>query len=73
MQGLLLDRRQVAPPEVRRVAGSGLGFGEGACGVFRPMAAPRLRSLFECLGEVPECRRDRGKRYPLNTVLAIAG
>ena len=36
-----------------------------------PMAAPRLRSLFECLGEVPECRRDRGKRYPLNTVLAI--
>ena len=36
------------------------------------MAAPRLRSLFECLGEVPECRRDRGKRYPLNTVLAIA-
>ena len=37
-----------------------------------PMAAPRLRSLFECLGEVPECRRDRGKRYPLNTVLAIA-
>ena len=35
-----------------------------------PMAAPRLRSLFECLGEVPECRRDRGKRYPLNTVLA---
>ena len=27
-------------------------------------------SLFECLGEVPECRRDRGKRYPLNTVLA---
>ena len=29
-------------------------------------------SLFECLGEVPECRRDRGKRYPLNTVLAIA-
>ena len=28
-----------------------------------PMAAPRLRSLFECLGEVPECRRDRGKRY----------
>ena len=31
------------------------------------MAAPRLRSLFECLGEVPECRRDRGKRYPLNT------
>ena len=37
-----------------------------------PMAAPRLRSLFECLGEVPECRRARGKRYPLNTVLALA-
>ena len=25
-----------------------------------PMAAPRLRSLFECLGEVPECRLARG-------------
>ena len=37
-----------------------------------PMAAPRLRSLFECLGEVPECRLARGKRYPLNTVLALA-
>ena len=37
-----------------------------------PMAALRLRSLFECLGEVPECRRARGKRYPLNTVLALA-
>ena len=37
-----------------------------------PMTAPRLRSLFECLGEVPECRRARGKRYPLETVLAIA-
>ena len=28
-----------------------------------PMAAPRLRSLFECLGEVPECRFARGKRF----------
>ena len=37
-----------------------------------PMAALRLRSLFECLGEVPECRLARGKRYPLNTVLALA-
>ena len=37
-----------------------------------PMAAPRLRSLFECLGEVPECRLARGKRYRLNTVLALA-
>ena len=37
-----------------------------------PMAAPRLRSLFECLGEVPEYRRGRGKRYPLNTVLTLA-
>ena len=37
-----------------------------------PMTAPRLRSLFECLGEVPECRHARGKRYPLKTVLAIA-
>ena len=36
------------------------------------MAAPRLRSLFECLSEVPECRLSRGKRYPLNTVLALA-
>ena len=38
----------------------------------KPMAAPRLRSLFECLGEVPECRFPRGKRYPLKTVLALA-
>ena len=37
-----------------------------------PMAAPRLRSLFDCLGEVPECRKARGKRYPLRTVLTIA-
>ena len=37
-----------------------------------PMPALRLRSLFECLGEVPECRRARGKRYPLNTVLTLA-
>ena len=37
-----------------------------------PMAAPRLRSLFECLGEVPECRFARGKRYPLNSILALA-
>ena len=37
-----------------------------------PLAAPRLRSLFECLGEVPECRQARGKRYPLKTVLAVA-
>ena len=36
------------------------------------MTAPRLRSLFECLGEVPECRHARGKRYPLKTVLAVA-
>ena len=38
----------------------------------KPMAAPGLRSLFECLGEVPECRKARGKRYPLRTVLTIA-
>ena len=37
-----------------------------------PMAAPGLRSLIECLGEVPECRHARGKRYPLKAVLAIA-
>ena len=37
-----------------------------------PMATPRLRSLFECLGDVPECRHARGKRYPLRTILAIA-
>ena len=37
-----------------------------------PMTAPRLRSLFECLGEVLECRHARGKRYPLKTVLAVA-
>ena len=68
-----------------RLASTALGLALGRCGAERglglvkadeqhtgPMAAPRLRSLFECLGEVPECRRDRGKRYPLNTVLAIA-
>jgi len=37
-----------------------------------PMAAPRLRSLSGCLGEVPEFRKARGKRYPLRTVLTIA-
>ena len=37
-----------------------------------PMAAPRLRSLFECLGEVPEYRHARGKRYVLNTILTLA-
>ncbi len=37
-----------------------------------PMAAPRLRSLFECLGEAPECRKAQGKRYPPRTVLTIA-
>ncbi len=37
-----------------------------------PMAAPRLRSLFECLGEVPEFRKARGRRHPLETVLTIA-
>ena len=37
-----------------------------------PMTAPRLRSLFECLGEVPECRHARGKRYALKAVLAVA-
>ena len=36
------------------------------------MAASGLRSLFACLGEVPKCRKPRGKRYPLRTVLAIA-
>jgi len=37
-----------------------------------PMAAPRLRSLFACLGEVPEYRSARGRRYPLASVLAVA-
>ena len=37
-----------------------------------PMAASGLRSLFACLDEVPECRKARGKRYPLRTILAIA-
>ena len=36
------------------------------------MTGPRLRSLFQCLGEVPECRHGRGKRHPLNTVPAVA-
>ncbi len=35
-------------------------------------AAPRLRSLFECLGEVPEYRHARGKRYALTTILTLA-
>ncbi len=37
-----------------------------------PLAAPRLRSLSKCLGKVSECRKPRGKRYPLRTVLTIA-
>ena len=37
-----------------------------------PTAAPRLRSLFECLSEVPEYRHARGKRYALNTILTLA-
>ena len=35
------------------------------------MAAPRLHSLFECLGAAPEYRHARGKRYPLNTILTL--
>ena len=37
-----------------------------------PITAHRLRSLFECLGEVPEYRHARGKRYALNTILTLA-
>ena len=37
-----------------------------------PLEAPRLRSLFECLGSVPEYRHARGKRYSLRTVLVLA-
>ena len=37
-----------------------------------PMAASGLRSLFACLDEVPGRRRPRGRRYPLETVPAIA-
>ncbi len=37
-----------------------------------PMAASGPRSLFACSCEVPECRKPRGKCYPLRTVLAIA-
>ncbi len=37
-----------------------------------PMAASGPRSLFACSGEVPECRKPRGKRCPLRTVPAIA-
>jgi len=36
------------------------------------MAAPRPRGLSGCLGEVPECRKARGRRYPPGTVLTIA-
>ena len=37
-----------------------------------PLAAPRLRSLFEFLGEVPEFRHRQGRRYLLASVLAMA-
>ena len=37
-----------------------------------PFDTPRLRSLFECLGNVPEYRHARGKGYSLRTVLAVA-
>lgn len=37
-----------------------------------PPDAPRLRSLFECLGSVPEYRHARGKRYSLRSVLVLA-
>ncbi len=37
-----------------------------------PPDAQTLRSLFEFLGEVPEYRHARGKRYGLRTVLALA-
>ena len=37
-----------------------------------PLEAPRLRSLFEFLGAVPEYRHARGKRYSLCTVLVLA-
>ncbi len=37
-----------------------------------PLDAPRLRSLFECLGSVPAYRHARGRRYSLQTVLAVA-
>ena len=36
------------------------------------MAASGLCNLFTCQGGVPECRKPRGKRHPLRTVLAIA-
>ncbi len=38
----------------------------------KPIDPPQLRSLFECLGKVPEYRKPQGKRYELQTVLAIA-
>jgi predicted transposase YbfD/YdcC len=37
-----------------------------------PPDAPTLRSLFEFLGELPEHRPARGKRYGLRTLLAVA-
>ena len=38
----------------------------------QPPDAQTLRSLFEFLGEVPEYRHARGKRYALRSVLALA-
>ncbi len=37
-----------------------------------PPSAPQLRSMFECLGEVPDYRCARGQRYRLRTVLVLA-
>ena len=37
-----------------------------------PPSAPQLRSMFECLGEVPDYRYARGQRYRLRTVLVLA-
>ena len=37
-----------------------------------PPSAPQLRSMFECLGAVPDYRCARGQRYRLRTVLVLA-
>ena len=37
-----------------------------------PPSTPELRSLFECLGDVPDYRYARGQRYRLRTVLVLA-
>ena len=44
----------------------------GAASASEPPAPARLRSLYDFLRQVPECRRRRGLRHALATVLAVS-